>query len=68
MRIMTERYGRPLLDRPVSKPSLSFKADCGDAFCLLQPPRGERPHLTHKVTLAVASLAYGDCTMFASSP
>ncbi len=56
MRIMTERYERPLLDRPARKASLSFKADGGDAFCLLQPPSGECPHLTHKVALSIASL------------
>ena len=44
MRIMTERYGRPLLERPARKASLSFKADCGDAFCRLQPPRAANVH------------------------
>jgi hypothetical protein len=37
MRIMTERYGRPSLDRLARKASLSFKANGDDAFASSRP-------------------------------
>ena len=37
MRIMTERYGRPSLDRLARKSSLSFKANGDDAFASSGP-------------------------------
>jgi hypothetical protein len=55
MRIVTEKYGRPLLDRPRRKLSLSFNADC-DAFCLSPSSRAEHSRPTQDVTIAVASL------------